>query len=72
MTPPSNKPLTFAAMLVRAQRRFDAMGRPFPAARNLMPVPKQPLVKDWPAWQTPAAAGVESASSASGGGGAGL
>ncbi len=31
--PSTNKPLTFAAMLVRAQRRFEAMGRPFPSTR---------------------------------------
>lgn len=32
----NNKPLTFAAMLVRAQRRFAAIGSPLPAARAVL------------------------------------
>jgi hypothetical protein len=38
----SNKPLTFAVMLIRAQRRLEAIGKTFPAARAALQVSGQP------------------------------
>ena len=38
----AGKPLTFAAMLVRAQRRFNALGQAFPNTRPA------PVVQAWP------------------------
>jgi hypothetical protein len=49
----SKKPLTFAAMLVRAQRRFEAMGKPFPSS---LAQQKHTAVQRRPAQLAPAAA----------------